>query len=166
MDNMKDAHRGQIAGQIFIYIMVVIVIGIIALIGYNAIKNITQKSCQVEQLGFKTDLESDIAKYNSYGSVNKKILPAPCDYDEVCFVAANATTGKIACDAHNIIAQSYDQKANQNIFVVSKNSVIPMGYSNLITVNDPTKCTCIPQKNGNFYVTFIGQGSRTNVTAS
>ncbi len=159
--------RGQIIGQVFIYIMVGLVIGVIILIGYKAITGITAKSCQVEQLGFQTDIEAFIAKYNSYGSVTKKTMTAPCNYETICFVSVDADTapGKFKC-GNVIIQSSYDPKAKQNIYVVSKKATLPIGYAPLLTTADANNCTCIPQRNGNFYLTFIGQGSRTNVTAS
>lgn len=162
---MHKQKKGQIVGQIFIYIMVVIVVGVIMLFGYNGIQNILEKKCQVEQLQFKTDIENMIGKYNGYGSVEIKTITTPCDYDEVCFVSVDANKAGFGCDANGIIKSAYDEHVKQNIFVVSKGRTFPIGYSNLLTTNKTQECTCVKQKNGNFYLKFIGQGSHTNVTA-
>jgi len=164
---MHNTKKGQIVGQIFIYIMVVIVVGVIMLFGYNGIQNILEKKCQVEQLQFKTDIENMIGKYNGFGSVEIKTITTPCDYDEVCFVSVDADNTGLSSTfdcSNKIIENAYDENVKQNIFVVSKGRTFPIGYSNLLTTNKTQECTCVKQKNGNFYLTFIGQGSRTNVT--
>ncbi len=153
--------KAQIAGQMFIYIMAVIIVGAIALIGYNAIKESSSKACQVEQLSFRAELDELISKYNAYGSVNKEILPAPCSYEMVCFVDAGATSVK--CE-NSIVKDSIDGK--QNIFVVSSSLTFPLGYSHLIKTEKPDECLCIKTVNNNFHITFIGRGSATEIRSS
>jgi hypothetical protein len=152
------------------YIMAVIVIGGIALIGYNAVKSITTKSCDAEKATFKTDMEGLIEKYTSYGSVNKKTIRAPCGYDTICFVDASRLgvgLGGDRCDNY-LIMDSVKNNIQQNIFVMSNQHTIPLGYSDLISLNstDKTGCLCINQRNKNFYVTFNGRGSTTEISRS
>jgi hypothetical protein len=160
--------KGQIAGQVFIYMMAVIVIGGIALVGYSAIKNITGKSCDVEKITFKSDMENLIEKYTSYGSVNKKTLRAPCEYDTVCFVDATMigsdATG-FSC-ANRMIADSVANNVEQNIFVISNKKTIPIGYSTLVRLKPENQgtCLCITQRSKNFYITFEGFGSYTQIS--
>lgn len=174
---MQLNKRGQIAGQVFIYIMAVIVIGGIVLIGYSAIKNILDKSCKVEQVTFKSDIEGLIEKYTSYGSVNKKNLGAPCSYDTVCFVDATdiydisqgAGSGTFECD-NKLIQDSVNSGVQQNIFVMSNKQTIPVGYSQLIRLEKDAeattgKCLCIKQVSGNFNIKFSGYGSYTQISS-
>jgi len=163
--------KGQIAGEVFIYIMAAIVIGGIVIIGYGAIKNIVAKSCDAEKITFKSDIENLVEKYTSYGSVNKKTLKAPCEYDTICFVDAELiglenNNNLIDCP-NNIIRDSVTSHVEQNIFVISNKLTIPIGYSSLIRLSDAdkNKCVCIQQKSGNFYITFKGFGSYTEVSA-
>lgn len=157
---------GQIIGQVFIYIMAAIVIGAIVLIGYWAVKNITEKSCQVEQVTFKTKIESFAAKHSSYGSVNKEAIIAPCNYDTVCFVDAGRignTTGLPKCKNRVINASVVDGDL-KNIFLVTSKTTVPIGYSEYISVEDLQNCTCIKQVNKNLYITFKGYNFRTVIS--
>jgi hypothetical protein len=161
-------NKGQIAGQIFIYIMAAVVIGAIVLIGYKAIVTIPEKVCQAERATFKSDIEGLIEKYTSDGSVNPKTMRAPCDYDTICFVDATTVgdaTALSQCD-YPIIR---DSKEN-NIFVISNKRVIPVGFSDLVSLSDTIKtqegCLCIKQRNKNFYITFSGRGATTEISGS
>ena len=159
--------RGQIAGQIFIYIMAAIVIGGIA---YSAIQSIFAKTCDAGKVTFKADMDSMIEKYTAYGSVNKKLFAAPCDYETICFVDKNAIGNNhpstpFSCD-NQIIQDSVTStdKIEQNIFVISGKKTTGLGYSDLITLAVPEKCTCITQRNNNFYITFKGKGSSVEIS--
>jgi len=164
---MQRRKKGQIAGQVFIYIMAVIVVGGIALIGYSAIKNILSKSCDAEKANFKSDLDLMIEKYTSYGSVNKKMLSVPCDYTSVCFVDGSMI-GKPLGDCQNrVIGDAAASGTEQNIFVISNKQTIGIGYSPLISLpsGQQNNCTCISVENSNFYITFNGKGSSVEISA-
>jgi hypothetical protein len=148
--------------------MTIIVIGVIVLVGYWAINNTIGKSCQVEQLSFQNLIESMFSKYDTFGSMNKDSLTAPCNYETLCFVSAskiNDPTGVAKCK-NVIINSSVIGKSQQDIFVVSGKITISIGYSPKVSVKDPENCTCINQRNKNFYLTFNGQGANTLVTES
>ncbi|HYD03198.1 MAG TPA: hypothetical protein VEC16_02765 [Alphaproteobacteria bacterium] len=168
---MKKIKKGQIAGQIFIYMMAVIVIGAIAIIGYGAISKVLTKSCDAEKASFKTNIEEMIEKYTSYGSVNKKTMKAPCEYDTIIFVdttSVSTPSGRNAfsCASNRIIQDSVKSGADINIFVMSSDRTIPIGHSDLISLAEgsTTKCLVIDSKNGNFYMTLTGLGSSTQIS--
>jgi len=162
--------RGQIAGQVFIYIMAIIVIGGIALVGYGAIKKILVKSCDAEKANFNNDLLGLIEKWNSDQSVWPVTLKAPCEYDTVCFVdATDMNTNLDAAKCTNPIIRSSVKAGNlQDIFVISNSATIPIGYSDLVSLNITYQhgCLCIKQKNSNFYITLKGHGSNTEITST
>lgn len=160
--------KGQIAGQIFTYILAVIVIGGIALVGYNAIKSITTKACQAGKVTFNNNIEGMIEKYSSYGSVNIKELKVPCDYTTICFVASDVIsdpTLPFDCD-NKIIYESVLNNVKQNIFILSDKRTISIGYSEIISLNstDTGECLCIEQSNGRFDIAFRGKGSTTEIS--
>ena len=163
--------KGQIAGQVFIYIMAVIVIGGIALVGYNAIKKITNMSCSAEKASFNTDIIGLIEKWNSDSNVWPVTLKAPCEYDTVCFVDTtdlNPPNQDNHC-SNALIRDSIKRGNLQNIFVISNAITIPIGYSDLVSLNNTDKnsgCLCIKQRNKNFYITFYGHGSSTEIRRS
>ncbi|MGV8172156.1 MAG: hypothetical protein ACP5OA_05700 [Candidatus Woesearchaeota archaeon] len=164
--------KGQIAGQVFIYIMALIVIGVIIIIGYKAIGTFSSKTCTAERINFNSNIINLIEKYNSYGSVNIKSVKAPCDYDTICFVDSrrinfdnNNADFNFLCPENPIIKNSATTGARQNIFAVSNDRTISIGYSDLITLADATVlCTCINQTGGNFKIKFSGKGSSTEIS--
>ena len=160
--------KAQIIGEIFTYILAAVVIGVIVLIGYWAINNITQKSCQVEQLNFKANIESLIEQYSSYGTFKKEILSAPCDYDTICFASADNVTNKdlLKNCSNPIIISSVQSGTLNNIFAISHRATFPIGYSAKVGLTDPAGCTCINSRSNNFYMTFSGEGFRTVIAES
>ncbi len=146
--------------------MAIVVIGVIAIVGYSAIKNVLTKSCDSEKITFKTDLEAMIEKYTSYGSVNKRVLPAPCDYEEICFVDSSkiGKSEPISCSNNKIISDSVENNVEQNIFVISEKKTLGIGYSELVSLETPNECECIKRRNNNFYLTFDGLGATTKLS--
>jgi hypothetical protein len=160
--------KGQIAGQVFIYMMAVIVIGGIAVIGYGAIDKLVKKSCDTEKATFKTDMDNLIEKRTSYGSVWPEVIKAPCQYDTICFIDKSKLGEAVNCPNNKIIFNSVKDGIQQNIFVISGQRTIALGYSDLISLNstDAEECLCIKQRNKNFYITFSGKGASTEISRS
>jgi hypothetical protein len=169
MHTMKRKTRGQIVGQVFIYMMAIIVIGGIAIMGYYAINKIVKKSCDVEKATFKMDMEGLIEKYTSYDSGDRKTIKAPCEYDTICFVDASriGPTTEFGCNDNKLIYNSVRESVQQNIFVMSSDRTIPIGYNELISLNssDAKTCLCIKQRNKNFYIRFLGRGSTVEISS-
>ncbi|MGV8150614.1 MAG: hypothetical protein ACP5NV_02700 [Candidatus Woesearchaeota archaeon] len=160
---MKNA---QIAGQIFIFIMAAIIIGVIILLGYNAISTTLLKGCQAEEITFKSKMETLISKSSGYGSVAKEPIIAPCSYEYVCFIDATQigdASGLSGCN-NKILSQSAKDGDMKNIFVSTTSKTIPIGYSALLRLENPENCTCIKQKSKTFKITFKGLGSGTELS--
>lgn len=83
--------RALIVGQIFIYILAIIVFSLIMLFGFNAIRNILQTGEKAQFVDFKTTLENEIRTITSqYGDVmvfdDRNQLRVPGNYKELCFI--------------------------------------------------------------------------------
>lgn len=79
--------KAQIAGQIFIYVLAVVVVGLIIAYGYSAIKGFSQKGEQVEYITLKTSIENSVKGIVSdYGSIKRPDISVPGKYTMVCFV--------------------------------------------------------------------------------
>ena len=119
------------------------------------------RSCQVEQINFRTSLEKLLENSKTFGSINKKSLPAPCGYSQVCF----ADTSHIGSSSFNcgnrIIQTSIRDNQQMNIFLVSKKTTYPIGYSQHISLNPANSCTCFNSTNGRFQFTLQGLGPTT-----
>ena len=79
--------KAQIAGQIFIYIIAIVVVGLIIAYGYSAIKGFTEKGEEVEYITLRTNIENSVKSIASdYGSVKRPDISIPGKYEMVCFV--------------------------------------------------------------------------------
>ena len=159
---MKRNKKAQIVGQIFVYILAIIIVGGIVLVGFWAVKTIQAKMCQVAQIDFKTDLEKLLRDSNSFGSVSSDSVSAPCNYNQVCLVDASKIGYAVSCD-NGIVSSSVKDGQKMNIFLINNKATFPSGYSDKLKLEDSSKCLCIGSVNGRFYFQFEGQGPTTLV---
>jgi type II secretory pathway pseudopilin PulG len=79
--------RAQNPGQIFIYVLTVVIIGVIFLFGYQSIMRFKDTSDQITEVQFQKKLEGQITSLTSeYGTYKTVPLLLSGDYKEVCFV--------------------------------------------------------------------------------
>ena len=57
--------KGQLMSQPFFYIFAIVVIGLILVFGFNYINKLLKTSCDVEGLGFQTEIQSKVNELNS-----------------------------------------------------------------------------------------------------
>lgn len=121
---MKRAKNAQIIGQIFIYILALVVFTVILLYGYSAIKSFIEKGERVAFIQFKTKLETEIASIASqYGDVvvfdAKHPLKIPSKYTEVCFIDLENCPKQNSdfCAKHQIACASCSQRVQENVFL-------------------------------------------------
>jgi len=135
--------KGIIVGQLFIYVLALIVFSLIMLFGFNAIRNLMEKGEQTQFVKFKTDLENEIRSISSqYGDVRifnaRNQMRVPGTYKKVCFIDidTNPTNSKlcnaqlqeynpIICDSWKTTMQQKQQHIQgpfQNVFLIPQAS--------------------------------------------
>ena len=78
---------GQMFGTIFIYVVSLIVMAMIFVYGYSAVKSTLGKGEEVLFVQMKTEIKSAIEDVSSdYGRVDKKKLSIPGNYEKVYFI--------------------------------------------------------------------------------
>ncbi len=149
-------------GQIFIYILAIIIAGLIILYGYKAIIGFRHKAEEIALINFKTSIENDIAKIaTSYGSVKIKEYDLPSSAKEVCFISSSKlgdTT--FSMPDYPIIENSIKSKARQNIFLIPM-AEIPIYVENMEVENT---FFCITPSRGKITIKLEGLGNRTLIT--
>lgn len=80
--------KAQIS-QVFTYLVIILVIGVIVVFGYKGIISILDVDCEKQRLAFENSLLGFIDEYSDKGSVHEESLKAPCDIEEVCFLDSN-----------------------------------------------------------------------------
>ncbi len=79
-------NRGQIASQIFTYILGIVVVGLLLLIGLRAVDTIGDRSCDVQATKFATALATTIEKNKAWGINKVAEFVLPCGATRVCVV--------------------------------------------------------------------------------
>ena len=85
---MINSKKTQIAGQILIYVLAIIIFSLTLLYGYKAVKYFTDKSTEISFLQLEKDITTEIEKVqgDSFGTIKKKVLTIPGNYKHVCFI--------------------------------------------------------------------------------
>ncbi|RJQ17578.1 hypothetical protein C4573_01210 [Candidatus Woesearchaeota archaeon] len=156
--------KAQIAGQIFIYILAIIVVGIIILIGYRYIGKLTALKCDAEISTFGKQINDAVEQYDAYGSLGNIELAVPCKYQEVCFVdAAAVESGNSAGIDNGFIKQSVESKIQMNVFLLGDN-LKPVSYNAHIIV--PETMVCIDADGKQFFLELKGLNGKTSLNNS
>ena len=156
--------RAQIQTQIFVYILSMIVIGLVLLYGYNAIRGFRERQEQVSLIEVENQLKTTIKALSSdYDSIRKEELLLPSGFNMICFVD-NRYLG-YGNNVPNCVDLKQDSRAivedamgagTANIFLV------PDGTENYMIGNIEVSqgCICI-ERTGNkavFRVKGLGNG--------
>jgi len=163
--SLTFSSKSQFAvGQIFIYILAIIIAGLIILYGYRAIAGFRTKAEEIALINFKTSVENDIESIaGSYGSVRMQTYDLPSSAREVCFVNASAFRypGAFNMPGYPIINNSVRSGSKQNIFLVPM-AEIPISVENM-EVNDTDEYLCINSTRGKITIRLEGLGNRTKI---
>lgn len=166
--------NGQIQTQIFIYILSMIIVGLVLLYGYNAIKGFRERQETVSLIELENQLENTIKAMSSeYGSIKKQTMPLT-GFEMICFVdreLVGRTQVQCTYDANIPIENHNNQKVRDSWSIVEDS--INDGTANIFLVPDGTVnykigniqvegdgCICI-EKTGNdviFRVEGLGNG--------
>jgi hypothetical protein len=175
--NRNRNKRAEIASQVVIYIIGLVVISLLLLLGYRAYGTLNEKKCAVQDTSFQTELQAKIESDRPRGTVRIETFTLPCDADEVCFVSRiltdqfdgtnpDATGTDFATDPlasrHTVIAQSVLSGEDTNVFVHTQDGYRPLQqFQKAAAVVLPTgeAIRCIsPEDSGVLRIKFNGQG--------
>ncbi|HLF54897.1 MAG TPA: hypothetical protein VI612_04200 [Candidatus Nanoarchaeia archaeon] len=161
-------NKGQIIGQIFIFILAGLVFVLIISYGYRAIQHFMERQEQVLLIDFRTDLEiASEGVRRDYGSVRKLELRLPGKFSGFCIFdpiicaetrpVLETSSGKINVDW----AQSACELRSSNAFIVPR--VMDISLPD-IEVSSPGY-VCIPNVGGKIVLRLEGTGRKAKVSA-
>jgi len=170
---------GQIQGQVFIYILTIIVVGLLLLFGYRFFQGLLSQGCDVQEIQFKTDIENQLRQNIGYQSVTPIALDAPCGFSTVCFADSNSILtlagSKIpsAFDFTNsptqlaFVQDSLQSNVKRNVFLLKPDGSLNTRsiFSENVIANDSVRnYTCMDAKNNKFNILLTGTGRAVNVS--
>ena len=145
--------------QVFIYMMVIIVVGAVLLIGYRSIDNVLERGCDVEMSTFRSNLEDDLNRNTRFGNVANNEYRAPCSVDEVCFVDSDAD--ELDSD-YEFIQEEVSAGTEQDVFLLESEILQESLSIGNIEVDD---IVCVENRGGNIDVRMEGTGNSVKVSA-
>lgn len=154
--------KSQMIGQIFIYVLSLLLIGFILIYGYNAIKDIMTRSEEVAFAKFKNDL-SNIVEVVAPDTDTVKIrsFEAPAGISKVCFVKNYPDFPTLSNTGYPIIEQSVNENVKKNVFLIRE--VTERSYFiGDISVEDGI--LCINVTNNIVKIKIEGKGSHASLS--
>ncbi len=86
--NLTFQTKAQVAGQILIYILAIIIFSMTLLYGYKAVNYFNDRSTEISYAQLEKEVNKEIKKAegDTKGTVKKVVFSIPGNYDDVCFV--------------------------------------------------------------------------------
>ena len=163
---------GQTIGEVFIYIVAIVLVALILVYGYKAIRTLNKDIEDVSVIKFQTNLQNTIDRVAAdYGSVKiyneKDPLNVPSSYNFVCFADTSDANAKqnaaqLAGDfplIQDSLSGAY--AAKENIFLVDKDLKQAL-FIDKLKVDGFFFCTPIVQ--GKIYLAVEGFGDYAKIS--
>ncbi len=127
---MRQQKKAQIFGEVFIYILAILITSAILIFGYQAIfgkKGIKEQAETVEFIRFKTDLTNIIQLMGTEipGTIRTREVSVPSGAEKVCFVAESRMGSADVSGDNNyvLIDDSVQNRIPSNVFVIPDGSI-------------------------------------------
>lgn len=162
--------KGQIIGQVFIYILSIVIISAILIYGYTAVSEFQERSQNVAKVKLQNDITNAISKLSSdYGSVQRKELYLG-EYLEMCFVDNYEPNPTTPPTTNKLIVDSVQSRTGNNVFLL-KETLEQSFQSGIISVGDDgvsavdNDVVCIDAISNRVEVRLEGRGDHVHVSA-
>src|SRR3989344_7562523 len=112
--------KSQLYGQVFTYVLTIVLVSFILVYGYNTIQNFRQRAEQVACLKFQNDLKNSVETIISdFGSVKRKDLQLCSGYNQVCFVETFEQFNRDSVNTIDpILKNSVASGSDRNVFLI------------------------------------------------
>ncbi|MGV8163016.1 MAG: hypothetical protein ACP5N2_06820 [Candidatus Nanoarchaeia archaeon] len=155
-------NKGQ-TQQVFIYIMVILVVGGVLLFGYKSIDKIIGQSCDVDQATFQTQLRQMLENNNGYGDKSTKPIKVPCGYEEICFVnsSLDGVNQEVLESRYPGVYQEVSAGTGNNVFLIKgqeTKALYSLDYILVPGLVDAKGFLCIKEVGNNFNLILEGMG--------
>ena len=157
LQNENFSRKSQLYGQIFVYVLTIILISLILVYGYKSIQDFKNRAEQVACFKFKNDLQNTVeSALSDYGIIKRKDIQLCNNYNMVCFVETYEIIN-LPNDIDPIIKDSIKSNTGRNVFLV-KNIARESFYAGKISV-EPEDVLCINATNNQITLRFEGFGN-------
>jgi len=158
---MPSIKRGQISGNVFIYIFAIIVIALILILGYKYISSTKENIAKTDLILLKTKLTSDIESISSDFGSSKKVSYSIPDQAELCLIdldKKDEILSNLRSNFNALIKDSIESNVKKNAFVFNKD-IFESYYLGDIEINEPY-FKCFKPVAGKISFVVEGKGDR------
>lgn len=149
--------KSQIYGQIFIYILTLVLISFILVYGYNSIQIFKDRADKVSCLKLKNDLSNAVeGMISDFGSVKIKEFQLCAGYTSICLVESFESPA-IPDNTDPIIKDSILSGTGKNVFLL-EDAAKESFYAGKISVEPDV--LCIKTSNNKIRLKLEGRGNR------
>ncbi len=155
--------KSQLYGQIFIYILSVVLISFILIYGYNSILNFKNRAERVSCLKFQNDLRNSIeVVLSDFGSVKRKDLQLCAGYTKVCLVETfNGIDKNNPPTDDPVIRDDISSETGKNVFLLDKIAKYSFYAGNISVTPD---VMCIKAPNNKVSLRLEGKGDHVDIS--
>lgn len=164
--------KAEVQNLVFVFILALLVIALVMLFGFKAIRDLMVKSTEADFIRFKTALERDISAITTEaGSSELLDLKLPAGYKQICFIdddlIANYGSGATLedFDRNPLIENSVKSGVQKNTFLVKDKASVETFYTGKIDVANQ-KALCIEASSGKVTFRITGKGNHVEISAS
>ncbi len=151
--------KGQIISQVFVYMLVLFVVGIVAVIGTMGVGNLLEKQCLADISKFKGDFAKNVYDTKDLGEAKIYSHRMPCSFNHICFFDPIAPIGTPKYQSSFI--QEYSD--SNNVFLVKAPQPIRsdmVDAFNTSKISLTTRYKCFNATSGRLRVLLEGNGKR------
>lgn len=178
MTRLRSKGKAQIIGQVFIYILSIVVIVFTFIFGYSAVVSFKEKTCNIELANFNRRLSGNVESIiPDYESVKTYSFQNPCGkYTQVCFVRnfqnnndamfpawAVNPEANLPDPAYRMIKDNVDAKVKKNVFLVENTIMANSFFAGNIDVEPIDGILCARFINNNLKIRLEGRGNHAKV---
>ena len=159
---MSKIKRGQLSGNVFIYIFAIIVVALILILGYKYIFTTKENIVKTDLILLKNKLTSDIEAISSDFGSSKKVSYSIPDQAELCLFdldKKDEIISNLPSNFNPLIKDSIESDVKKNAFVVS-DSIFETYYIGDLEINDPY-FICLKPVAGKISFVVEGKGNKT-----
>ena len=154
--------KGQMIGQVFIYLITLVLVSFLMFYGYRAISTFKEKTDQVSYIQFKNDMQNTIETLSlDFGSVKVKQFAVPDNINIVCFVRNFPGMPSISGTRYPVIEDSVNSGLDKNVFLVSTKVEESFFAGKISSAED---FFCVPSIEGKIELRMEGMGDHTVIS--
>ena len=166
--------KGQVVGQVFMFMLAIIIFSGVLLYGYKAVGTFMGEQERVELLEFQDLLGREVDRIAlKHGSVKRIDVRLPSVFNRACFVDVEAYLGSDNLDMKNnlsinepMILRNMEGGAKQNVFLFPPpETPITLDSMRIDEAAHSLHYFCIENKGGPLALRLRGQGGKALVSA-